>query len=47
VRIPGARLEVFTNAGHGVFRDKAAEALQVIREFVLAPASTEARDTEL
>jgi proline iminopeptidase len=36
--IPGARLEVFPDAGHGVFRDKPEEALRVIREFVLAPA---------
>ncbi|HUK94689.1 MAG TPA: alpha/beta fold hydrolase [Gaiellaceae bacterium] len=33
--IPGSRLEVFSDAGHGVFRDKPAEALQLIREFVL------------
>lgn len=34
--IPGSRLEVFPGAGHGVFRDKPAEALAVIRDFVLA-----------
>ena len=33
-RIAGSRLEVFQGAGHGVFRDRAAEALNVIREFV-------------
>ena len=34
--IPGSRLEVFPDAGHGVFRDKPEEALRVIREFVVA-----------
>lgn len=34
--IPGARLEVFADAGHGVFRDKPAEAVAVIRDFILA-----------
>ena len=33
--IPNAELRVFEGAGHGVFRDKPAEALEVIREFVL------------
>lgn len=33
--IPGAELRVFEGAGHGVFRDKPAEALEVIREFML------------
>ncbi len=42
VRIPGSRLEVFPNAGHGVFRDKAAEALNVIRQFVLAVSTPKA-----
>jgi pimeloyl-ACP methyl ester carboxylesterase len=37
-RIPRSRLEVFEGAGHGVFRDRATEALDVIREFVLSPA---------
>ena len=32
--IPGSRLEVLPNAGHGVFRDRPAEALSIIREFV-------------
>lgn len=41
-RIPGSRLEVFPDAGHGVFRDKPTEALSVIREFVLAAAGREA-----
>ncbi len=34
--IPSSRLEVFPDAGHGVFRDKPAEALAVIRDFVVA-----------
>ena len=34
--IPGSRLEVFHDAGHGVFRDKPDDALGVIRDFVLA-----------
>jgi pimeloyl-ACP methyl ester carboxylesterase len=34
--IPGSRLEVFPDAGHGVFRDKPEDALRVIREFVVA-----------
>ena len=33
--IRGSRLEVFADAGHGVFRDKPAEALELVREFVL------------
>jgi pimeloyl-ACP methyl ester carboxylesterase len=33
--IPGSRLEVFPDVGHGVFRDKPTEALEVIRDFVL------------
>jgi pimeloyl-ACP methyl ester carboxylesterase len=33
--LPGARLEVFPEAGHGVFRDMPDEALAVIREFAL------------
>ena len=37
--IPGSR-EVFPDAGHGVFRDKAAEALTVIRDFVLDGTDT-------
>lgn len=32
--IPGSRLEVFTQAGHGVFRDKPEEALAVIADFL-------------
>jgi pimeloyl-ACP methyl ester carboxylesterase len=34
--IPGSRLEVFADAGHGVFRDRPTEALAVIRDFVLS-----------
>ena len=34
--IRGSQLEVFRDAGHGVFRDKPDEALPVIRDFVLA-----------
>jgi pimeloyl-ACP methyl ester carboxylesterase len=33
--IPHSELVVFDGAGHGVFRDKPAEALEAIREFVL------------
>jgi pimeloyl-ACP methyl ester carboxylesterase len=33
--IPGSRLELFPDAGHGVFRDKPQEALAVIREFIV------------
>ena len=32
--IRGSRLELFQNAGHGVFRDRPDEALTVIRDFV-------------
>jgi pimeloyl-ACP methyl ester carboxylesterase len=32
--IPHSELRVFEGAGHGVFRDKPEEALEVIREFV-------------
>ena len=32
--IQKSRLEVFSDAGHGVFRDKPEEALAVIRDFV-------------
>ena len=32
--IPHAQLRVFEGAGHGVFRDKADEAMALIREFV-------------
>jgi pimeloyl-ACP methyl ester carboxylesterase len=34
--LPAARLEVFPDAGHGVFRDQPEKALTLIREFVLA-----------
>ena len=34
--IPDARLEVFENAGHGVFRDEPDETLSLIQRFVLA-----------
>lgn len=33
--IAGSRLEVFPDAGHGVFRDKPDEAFEVVRDFVL------------
>lgn len=39
--IRGSRLEVFAGAGHGVFRDKPAEALEVIREFALAKLASD------
>ena len=35
--IPGSRLVVFNDAGHGVWRDKPEEALATIREFIYAP----------
>jgi pimeloyl-ACP methyl ester carboxylesterase len=34
--IPGSRLEVFADAGHGVFRDAPENALAVISEFIVA-----------
>ena len=34
--IRGSRLQVFAGAGHGVFRDEPIEALDAIRDFVLA-----------
>jgi len=34
--IPASRLEVFPEAGHGVFRDKPAETLALVRDFVFA-----------
>ncbi len=34
--IPGSRLQLFPDAGHGVFRDKPAETLSVIRDFILS-----------
>jgi pimeloyl-ACP methyl ester carboxylesterase len=40
--IQGSRLEVFQDAGHGVFRDKPDDALAVIRDFVLAPVADSA-----
>lgn len=33
--IPGALLEMFTDAGHGVFRERPAETLALIRNFVV------------
>jgi pimeloyl-ACP methyl ester carboxylesterase len=42
--IRGSRLEVFRDAGHGVFRDKPDDALRVIRDFVLAGSDTERSD---
>jgi pimeloyl-ACP methyl ester carboxylesterase len=38
--IPSSRLLVLAGAGHGVFRDKRAEALAAIREFVTHSASS-------
>jgi pimeloyl-ACP methyl ester carboxylesterase len=35
--IPGSRLVVFNDAGHGVWRDKPEEALATIRVFIYAP----------
>jgi pimeloyl-ACP methyl ester carboxylesterase len=32
--IPTASVELFANAGHGVFRDQPAEAITVIRDFI-------------
>lgn len=32
--VPEARLEMFADAGHGVFRDRSAEALALIRDFI-------------
>jgi pimeloyl-ACP methyl ester carboxylesterase len=34
--IPGSRLELVADAGHGVLRDKPAEATQMIRRFIRA-----------
>lgn len=42
-RIPESRLEVFPNTGHGVFRDQTAQALNLIKEFVLAPTTPQAK----
>jgi pimeloyl-ACP methyl ester carboxylesterase len=42
--IPGSRLQVFADAGHGVFRDKPVEALRAIREFILAEAGDRSRE---
>lgn len=35
--IPGARLRMFDDAGHGVFREHPAEALDAIRSFIATP----------
>ena len=43
--IPGSRLEAFPGAGHGVFRDKPAAALAVIRDFALAAHDQQAPAT--
>jgi pimeloyl-ACP methyl ester carboxylesterase len=40
--IPTSRLELFPDAGHGVFRDKPDQALNLIRDFILASTDTEA-----
>jgi pimeloyl-ACP methyl ester carboxylesterase len=34
--IPEARLEMFADAGYGVFRERPVEALALIRDFVVA-----------
>jgi pimeloyl-ACP methyl ester carboxylesterase len=34
--IPDSRLEIFADAGHGVFRDRPKEALATIRDFILS-----------
>jgi pimeloyl-ACP methyl ester carboxylesterase len=39
--IRGSQLEVFPDAGHGVFRDRPNEALTVIRDFVRGPDAKE------
>jgi len=39
-QIPGSRLVVFKDAGHGVWRDKPEEALAVIREFISTPETS-------
>ncbi len=39
--IRGSRLEVFADAGHGVFRDKPVEALELVREFVLGESGAD------
>lgn len=39
--IPGSRLEVFDNAGHGVFRDRPDAALNVIRDFIFPRSGSE------
>jgi len=41
--IPGSQLEVFPDAGHGVFRDKPTEAIALIRDFLLAENGADAR----
>ena len=33
--VPRARLEMFADTGHGVFRDRSAEALALIRDFIV------------
>jgi pimeloyl-ACP methyl ester carboxylesterase len=50
--ITGSRLEVFADAGHGVYRDKPGEALATIRSFLLdgttpQPRAEAARATPL
>jgi pimeloyl-ACP methyl ester carboxylesterase len=42
--IPGSRLRVFADAGHGVFRDKPVEALRAILEFILPEAEDRPRE---
>jgi proline iminopeptidase len=39
--IRGSQLEVFRDAGHGVFRDRPDEALTMIRDFVRTGADAE------
>jgi dienelactone hydrolase len=43
--ISGSRLEVFSDAGHGVFRDKPDQALAIIRDFIHDPAQGALRNT--
>ena len=39
--IPDARLEMLGDAGHGVFRERPAETLALIREFIVASSETQ------
>ena len=44
--IPGARLEMFDDAGHGVFREHPGEALGAIRSFIAPPKTAIASGEE-